>query len=133
MDTHEKLYDGELDLKSTLVAEEEVRQHFNITSPQAVTVIGYAMKINGIRHQSVKDVIATVSEAKGKAVDAMTEDERLLLLELGYLRRKNLPFTSSSKVAGRNDPCPCGSGEKYKRCCLDMAKAHDVERYKYGK
>ena len=20
--------------------------------------------------------------------------------------------------AGRNDPCPCGSGEKYKRCCL---------------
>jgi len=22
----------------------------------------------------------------------------------------------SSKV-GRNDPCPCGSGKKYKRCC----------------
>ena len=20
--------------------------------------------------------------------------------------------------AGRNDPCPCGSGLKYKRCCL---------------
>jgi Flp pilus assembly protein TadD len=20
---------------------------------------------------------------------------------------------------GRNDPCPCGSGKKYKRCCLD--------------
>jgi hypothetical protein len=20
---------------------------------------------------------------------------------------------------GRNDPCPCGSGQKYKRCCLD--------------
>lgn len=20
---------------------------------------------------------------------------------------------------GRNDPCPCGSGEKYKRCCMD--------------
>jgi uncharacterized protein len=20
--------------------------------------------------------------------------------------------------AGRNDPCPCGSGKKYKRCCL---------------
>jgi hypothetical protein len=19
---------------------------------------------------------------------------------------------------GRNDPCPCGSGQKYKRCCL---------------
>jgi preprotein translocase subunit SecA len=23
----------------------------------------------------------------------------------------------SSKVAGRNDPCPCGSGLKFKKCC----------------
>jgi uncharacterized protein YecA (UPF0149 family) len=22
------------------------------------------------------------------------------------------------RQAGRNDPCPCGSGKKYKRCCL---------------
>ncbi len=22
---------------------------------------------------------------------------------------------------GRNDPCPCGSGRKFKRCCLDSA------------
>jgi len=25
-----------------------------------------------------------------------------------------------SKKTGRNDPCPCGSGKKYKKCCLDM-------------
>jgi len=25
---------------------------------------------------------------------------------------------TSRKAAGRNDPCPCGSGKKYKRCCL---------------
>jgi len=27
---------------------------------------------------------------------------------------------------GRNDPCPCGSGQKYKRCCMDkdQASAH---------
>ena len=23
----------------------------------------------------------------------------------------------SKKTAGRNDPCPCGSGKKYKKCC----------------
>lgn len=23
----------------------------------------------------------------------------------------------SQKEAGRNDPCPCGSGKKYKKCC----------------
>ncbi|MGG1514078.1 SEC-C metal-binding domain-containing protein [Paenibacillus oryzisoli] len=27
------------------------------------------------------------------------------------------PVVSGSKV-GRNDPCPCGSGKKYKKCCL---------------
>jgi hypothetical protein len=26
---------------------------------------------------------------------------------------------------GRNDPCPCGSGLKYKRCCLKAAEATD--------
>jgi uncharacterized protein len=25
--------------------------------------------------------------------------------------------------AGRNDPCPCGSGLKYKKCCLDPRKS----------
>lgn len=24
---------------------------------------------------------------------------------------------------GRNDPCPCGSGKKYKQCCLSKALA----------
>ena len=26
------------------------------------------------------------------------------------------PFVRESKI-GRNDPCPCGSGKKYKKCC----------------
>jgi tetratricopeptide (TPR) repeat protein len=24
-----------------------------------------------------------------------------------------------AKKIGRNDPCPCGSGKKYKKCCID--------------
>ncbi|HHW31639.1 MAG TPA: preprotein translocase subunit SecA [Clostridiaceae bacterium] len=27
------------------------------------------------------------------------------------------PVTRSSEKVGRNDPCPCGSGKKYKKCC----------------
>ena len=26
------------------------------------------------------------------------------------------------KSIGRNDPCPCGSGQKYKNCCLNSKK-----------
>jgi tetratricopeptide (TPR) repeat protein len=29
---------------------------------------------------------------------------------------------------GRNDPCPCGSGKKYKRCCLDKDEAAESAR-----
>jgi len=25
----------------------------------------------------------------------------------------------SAEKVSRNDPCPCGSGRKYKKCCLD--------------
>ena len=28
---------------------------------------------------------------------------------------------------GRNDPCPCGSGEKYKKCCLNKSAAPSVD------
>lgn len=34
---------------------------------------------------------------------------------IGFTDRPN-PFASTPKI-GRNDPCPCGSGRKYKRCC----------------
>jgi hypothetical protein len=27
------------------------------------------------------------------------------------------------KALGRNDPCHCGSGRKYKQCCLDKDEA----------
>ncbi|TGB84710.1 YecA family protein, partial [Salmonella enterica subsp. enterica serovar Enteritidis] len=28
-----------------------------------------------------------------------------------------MPIKAEVKV-GRNDPCPCGSGKKFKQCCL---------------
>ena len=31
---------------------------------------------------------------------------------------KSQPIVTSEKI-GRNDKCPCGSGKKYKKCCID--------------
>ena len=28
-----------------------------------------------------------------------------------------------SKKIGRNEPCPCGSGKKYKHCCMQKEQA----------
>jgi tetratricopeptide (TPR) repeat protein len=30
---------------------------------------------------------------------------------------------------GRNDPCPCGSGKKYKKCCLPKDEAADQAQF----
>ena len=35
--------------------------------------------------------------------------------------RPDLPVTTAVnpyRDVGRNDPCPCGSGKKFKKCCL---------------
>jgi hypothetical protein len=29
------------------------------------------------------------------------------------------PFVKPAPKVGRNDPCPCGSGKKFKKCCMD--------------
>ena len=31
---------------------------------------------------------------------------------------KQKPYRAPAAAIGRNDPCPCGSGKKYKKCCL---------------
>ncbi len=34
-----------------------------------------------------------------------------------YLEQKKSGTIVKAKKVGRNDPCPCGSGKKYKHCC----------------
>lgn len=34
-----------------------------------------------------------------------------------YLEQKKSGTVIVGKKVGRNDPCPCGSGKKYKKCC----------------
>ena len=49
------------------------------------------------------------------------DSERERLFELGKARAKRLVkkhLASSKGKIGRNELCPCGSGKKYKKCCL---------------
>ncbi len=36
---------------------------------------------------------------------------------------KKQPVRNAAKKVGPNDPCPCGSGKKYKKCCMQKDKA----------
>ena len=35
---------------------------------------------------------------------------------------KQQPIRNAAKKVGPNDPCPCGSGKKYKKCCMQKDK-----------
>ncbi len=50
---------------------------------------------------------------------AVLEFYRLALdLEEASMEDDNAPHERATPKIGRNDPCPCGSGKKYKKCCL---------------
>ena len=39
---------------------------------------------------------------------------------------KKQPVRTAASKVGPNDPCPCGSGKKYKKCCMQKDKASDM-------
>ena len=45
--------------------------------------------------------------------DIYSEEEQKRL----YKEQKESTTIRKEKKIGRNDPCPCGSGKKYKKCC----------------
>lgn len=46
-----------------------------------------------------------------------TDPERLLLDDDTADAQTPMPPSVSRRYVGRNQPCPCGSGRKYKHCC----------------
>jgi uncharacterized protein YecA (UPF0149 family) len=44
-------------------------------------------------------------------------EERRKAEEAVYRRQEAYASLHAAIKVGRNDPCPCGSGKKYKKCC----------------
>ena len=90
-----------------------LRGYANTSPLQAYTMEGYQLfdemiaKINrDISIYLLKSEIRQNIERKQVAKNAITNDSK----DHAKVQKK------STKV-GRNDPCPCGSGKKYKNCC----------------
>ena len=59
------------------------------------------------RGENIANVTYTAPTETGEVVAVVDE---------GTLGRKPLPFGEEIPRVGRNEPCPCGSGKKYKQC-----------------
>ena len=66
----------------------------------------------GERHTRLKKAEKLVDLARA----GMTTEEIEAEEELLKKTEKVEPIKSGGEP-GRNDPCPCGSGKKYKKCC----------------
>jgi preprotein translocase subunit SecA len=62
-----------------------------------------------------------VQQTSRPAVQSITKQTASPMAKVAAASRGNEDVKQSVKVAGkkvgRNDPCPCGSGKKYKHCC----------------
>ncbi|MEA1948090.1 MAG: preprotein translocase subunit SecA [Thermodesulfobacteriota bacterium] len=57
-----------------------------------------------------------ISEPK-RIADLQQPKEQKMIFSSGDEPEKKKPVKRTQKKIGRNAPCPCGSGKKYKKCC----------------
>jgi len=76
--------------------------------------------------ESAKDVKGTWETAKKHDTEQRLLEAICVQHEIDHLngltihdREKKLEPTVSKKSLGRNDPCSCGSGKKFKKCCIN--------------
>ena len=90
-----------------------LRGYANVNPLQAYTSEGYELfdnmlnKINSeISIYLLKSEIRQNTERKEVVKKVITNDGK-----------ETVKKSKKSSKVGRNDPCPCGSGKKYKQCC----------------
>jgi len=66
--------------------------------------------------QREQELLAIFTENKWFADISVDPDKDENIKDLEMLQAKPERAVSTKK-ASRNDPCPCGSGKKYKKCC----------------
>lgn len=71
--------------------------------------------------QVLADIAAEASNLTSMEINALADEAPSAIVNhLMRMRAGSAIHTSAPEVlpkAGRNDPCPCGSGKKHKRCC----------------
>ena len=104
-----------LGLDGQLHEEQSYAPNINISNKENEVKTGMIM--DGIENPNE----TTTEEFKKTMDEAMPKlDEKTMQRLIQYQNRK--PSVREYPKIGRNDPCPCGSGKKYKNCCLSSGK-----------
>jgi SEC-C motif len=77
-------------------------------------------KIEGRRYQGAP--FETPGEVKRVIASSKFTEQLTTSLAMAQSSTATNPVTWRRRKIGRNEPCPCGSGKKYKKCCMVKPK-----------
>ena len=75
-------------------------------------VVKILLNINKVNNVERKQTVKITKQGLEQAVNALKNSTPKESKEVSHM-----PITNDGPKVGRNDPCPCGSGKKYKNCC----------------
>ena len=77
--------------------------------------------VNSIQEEAIRAVFSVRPKSKEEMVNVENKEANTkTILNMNTNEdgsNKKEPVKRSEKKVGRNEPCPCGSGKKYKQCC----------------
>ena len=111
-----------------LSAPHDAAEH-TAESPLATLFLNYHTRTWRIEDAGDEDPqlvnrIAETLSSDSYASAFQRQHDRLKALYRGYQSRHSRQAAAipTRQPVGRNDPCPCGSGKKYKKCCLNAPR-----------
>ena len=70
--------------------------------------------------QRAADIMALCDERGWKVIVGVEPHKAEDISDVEHLLSPPQPIVHLAKT-GRNEPCPCGSGKKFKKCCLPLS------------
>ncbi len=85
----------------------------------------FDVMIDDIREKTVRNILTVSPRPSGEIKRVQVATPLTAGLEGQVRKTANIRIKKPEETAGRNSPCPCGSGKKYKNCCGAPGKANN--------
>ncbi|MDB5351128.1 MAG: preprotein translocase, SecA subunit [Planctomycetota bacterium] len=82
--------------------------------PDFLSYLGHRWQLD--RAKTIHEAPPREPEAVGVGGGVRAQQEAAISASKGEVKHE--PVRNTGKKVGRNDPCPCGSGKKFKACCM---------------
>ncbi len=86
--------------------------------PDFLAYLGHRWQIDRAKTIHESPAPALEPEPVGAGVGGNVRAQQEAAMAAGKGEAKHEPLRNAGKKVGRNDPCPCGSGKKFKSCCM---------------